>query len=251
MTIKYTKYVYDKLGTEYHNYRLNSSENFWNKHIEIPAMKSILKNMVKNKKVLDLGCGSGIFTKMLKEWGSNIIGLDLSKTMIDIARNENPEIKFYVGNAGNTPFVDLRFDIVSSSLVAHYFKNLNPLFREVRRILKNNGYFVFSIQHPIDGAVKKIKFRGSSEFLLTSYFNNNKNRYTFTKYVKRMEGVKIMTYHHTFEAIFYALHKNGFLVEDLLEPKPKRHSKKINPVRYDITIKIPSFCIIKAKKFKI
>ena len=154
MTLKETKNTYDKFGKVYHKKRHNPKENFYNEYLEMPAISSLLKNIVKKKKVLDLGCGSGIFSKKLRSWGAKVTGIDLSKTLINIAQKENPEINFFVGNAEKTKFKNKEFDIVVSGLMLHYLKNLKKSFLEVSRILKNDGLFVFSMNHPVREAVE-------------------------------------------------------------------------------------------------
>lgn len=47
-----------------------------------------------NSTVLDLGCGNGALSKVLQEKGFQVIGLDASKELLDIARKNNPEIRF-------------------------------------------------------------------------------------------------------------------------------------------------------------
>ena len=44
---------------------ISSDDNFWNKYLEVPAMAKLLEGSVKDRKVLDLGCGSGVSTKKL------------------------------------------------------------------------------------------------------------------------------------------------------------------------------------------
>ena len=242
LTKEYTKHIYNKFGLEYHKHRSNPKENFWNKFIEIPSMNLILRNLVRNKKVVDLGCGSGILTKRLKYWGADVVGVDLSKNLIKIAEKENPNIKFYASDASKTPFKNSEFNIVTSSLMVHYFKNLTEIFNEANRILKVNGYFVFSIQHPVNEVIKEVKIGGVKKFLLMPYFHNNKSKWKCTRHMK------VITYHHTFESIFNALNESRFVTEMLLEPLPKKSTRKLDTESYYRTSKSPSFCIFKTRK---
>ena len=63
--------------------------------IEIPALLSILPNMV-GKRILDLGCGFGEHCKLFVEKGAEkVVGLDISQKMIEVAKIENhsPKIR--------------------------------------------------------------------------------------------------------------------------------------------------------------
>ena len=137
------KEQYDIFASDYHKKLLDPETSFWNTYIERPAMTELLKNKVEGKAVLDMGCGSGLFTKMLKDWKAEVVGEDLSDGLLAIARRENPDIEFYQANAEDMPFESNTFDIVTSSLVVHYFDKLLPVFEEVFRVLKTGGQFVF------------------------------------------------------------------------------------------------------------
>ncbi len=239
---KHTEKTYDKFSEYYHNNLLEKSDNFWHKYVEKPAMIKLLKPVVKRKKVLDLGCGSGIFTKQIKSLGANVYGLDISSGLINIAKREYPNINFFVGNAIKTPFKKGEFDVVASSLMVHYFNNIDPLFKEASRILKPKGIFIFSIHHPIKEVTSRLNVKGIKGSLMKPYFNSDKYYWTL------QDKLKLVSYHHTFEAIFSSLHKNGFLVEQLVETVPTKEGKRANKKMYERSFMRPTFLIIKAIK---
>lgn len=240
--VKHTKDVYNKFGSVYHEKRQIPRNNYYNLYVEMPAMLKILKNQVKNKKVLDLGCGSGIFTKKLKQLGARVVGLDLSKSLIDIAIRENPKIDFYVADSRKTQFNNSQFDIISSSLMIHYLKNLDPVFKEANRILKKNGHFVFSFHHPFGEVIEKKKSKQQKFNIVKSYFHNDK--YTW----KMGEGIEMISYHHTFENISKSLFKNGFVINQIIEPKAITKGKNLNSKAFEVTNRLPSFCVIEVIK---
>jgi len=246
---RHTKNEYDKFSEEYHQHLLNKGENNWHRYIEKPVMKRILKEIIKNKSVLDLGCGSGIFTNELIKFNpKNITGIDLSGGLINIAKREYPKIDFLVGDAKNTPFKNSEFDVVSSSLMVHYFDNLISLFKEINRILKSNGYFVFSMHHPVMEVSGRLIINGKEDkenSLLKPYFKEGVYNWKLGEKMKNM-----IAYHHTFETIFNSLNKSGFVIENLFETKAQNKLKKINKKFYNRVMKRPSFLIIKARKLK-
>jgi len=247
--IKHTKREYNKFAEEYHTRLVNNNTNQYHKYVEKPYFIDLLKNSIKGKKVLDLGCGSGIFTqRLLKFKPKKLVGLDLSDGLIKIAKKEYPSIKFFSGDAKKTKFKHKNFNVVMSSLMVHYFDNLDPLFREVSRILKKDGKFIFSMHHPIMEATSRLKVNGkkdSKKRLLKNYFKEEKYKWKLGEKMKNM-----IAYHHTFETIFKNLNKNGFVVENLFETRPGKMFKKINKKHYDHTTNNPSFLIIEARKIK-
>ena len=69
---KIVKEAYDKYA-EYYHQSINDKKNIWHKFMEKPAMVNFLKGEIKGKKVLDLGCGSGLFIKKLQSLGAKKI----------------------------------------------------------------------------------------------------------------------------------------------------------------------------------
>ena len=119
--------------------------------VEKPMMKSMLPDL-KNKKILMLGCGTGEESKLLETFGASskqLIGIDLSNKSIEIAKNTYPDIEFVVGDMNNLPFENECFDFVYSSLAIHYNATPEKTYKEVYRVLKPDGLFLFSVGHPL------------------------------------------------------------------------------------------------------
>jgi len=94
-------------------------------------------------KIIDLGCGTGSFTKKLLSLNSEIYGCDISPKSIRQARNFYPEIKFSVQDIEHLSYNENFFDVVIFSGVLHHFNNLEKPIMEAKRILKKDG-LIFS-----------------------------------------------------------------------------------------------------------
>ncbi|MBS4535115.1 class I SAM-dependent methyltransferase [Clostridium sp. D2Q-14] len=111
------------------------------------------KYFEKDKNILDVGCGAGRTTFGLYEKGyTNIIGLDLSKDMISAAKQINKikkyKIEFIQGEATSLDFDNNSFDYALFSFngimqIPHKTNRIKAL-KEIRRVLRNNGIFVFT-----------------------------------------------------------------------------------------------------------
>src|SRR3989344_7270142 len=115
--VKYTAKVYDKFGKEYHKHR-KDQPNFYNSCIDMPAVLSFLKK-VKGKKIIDIGCGSGIYTRILKKKGAKVVGIDISQTLFEIAKKEVKNVEFYKAGIYKLPFKNNTFDSAISALMLH------------------------------------------------------------------------------------------------------------------------------------
>jgi len=96
-------------------------------------------------KVLDLGCGTGTLTVMLKQAhpGVNITGMDGDSEVLDIARkkSEGMDIQWDEGLASSLPYPDSAFDRVVTSLVIHHLvtDDKRRAFKEIYRVIKPRG----------------------------------------------------------------------------------------------------------------
>jgi len=90
------------------------------------------------KRVLDLGCGTGVLTNDIAAFVEETVGIDSSPAMIEKAKATYPEIGFYVMDACSLPWNDC-FDAVFSNSVFHFIKAQDALLRRVHRSLKMDG----------------------------------------------------------------------------------------------------------------
>lgn len=237
--VKYTKKIYNKFAKEY--MEKISEGGFYNKYIEIPAVKRLLGG-VKGKKVLDCGCAGGTHSIILSNLGAKVFGIDVSKELIKVAIKKNPRAKFYVGDMSKLEFKDNFFDMLFYGLSIHYVKNLNNIFKEAHRVLKPKGKIVISTHHPFAGSLKKIIINGKDKFIFTDYFRNDLVEW------KMLPGMKLNTYRRTLSDILNPLVRNAFCITKIIEPRPIKQGEKISPADYAITNKKPSFILIEAGK---
>lgn len=102
-------------------------------------------NIQPDMNVLDLGCGTGTLTIMLKRAHpeANITGMDGDPDVLAIARNKSrgTNIQWDEGLASSLPYPDSVFDRVVTSLVTHHLitDDKRRAFKEIYRVLKPNG----------------------------------------------------------------------------------------------------------------
>ncbi len=241
---KATVSMYKSLAEEYHGLRMKKS--LYNEMTEMPAMMKMLGN-VKGKKILDWGCGSGIYIKKLKSKGANIKGFDISQKMVEIARKINPSTEIKIGSGTNIPFNE-KFDIVFASLAIHYLKKLDKPFQEIARVLKSGGVFIFSTGNPIPKAGKSMTIKGKKYKVLgiRNYFTTDKTEITYTS--QEGKKVKIFNYIIKLKEIIRLAQKYGFEIIDYEDTKPLPRAKKIDPKEYEFYSKVPLFSIWKLRK---
>jgi ubiquinone biosynthesis O-methyltransferase len=145
------KHIFDN-EIKYYSKDITSSTSDYDLESESFFRRANLKfkekiGVVKNKKVLDVGCGIGLISFYLAKKGANVIGIDLSKKIIEFCKQEAKEkglnVDFREMNAQVPDFEDASFDIIVGSRVVHHIPNIELFFKECKRLLKKKGYMVF------------------------------------------------------------------------------------------------------------
>lgn len=110
----------------------------WKRRVEM------LKQSIKpGMKVLELGCGTGYFTKELVLTGAEVYAIDISSDLLEKATHAAPNAKFEIIDAHKTNFKDDFFDIVIGSSVLHHL-DYQVALHEIYRILKPGGSIYFT-----------------------------------------------------------------------------------------------------------
>src|SRR5438132_3906486 len=121
-----------------------------NVYYERPATLSLLPE-VKGQRVLDAGCGPGVYSEWLIECGADVVAVDASQRMIELARQRLGSSAHIRRANLDEPLLFLdssSFDIVLSFLVFDYLKDWRSTLTEFYRVLRPAGYFIFSVSHP-------------------------------------------------------------------------------------------------------
>lgn len=98
--------------------------------------------------VLDLGCGDGLNIAILWKMGiKKMVGVDISGKLLQLAKRNNPKIKFYLGSAQKIPFKSNSFDIVLVDSVFHHLMGYEDAVKEIKRVLRKDGCLCFIEPH--------------------------------------------------------------------------------------------------------
>lgn len=122
-----------------------NAEKYLTKQEKVPCLDLIEKFVGvvgQDALVLDAGCAGGRDSKLLKEKGLNPVGVDLSKSLIEIAKEKNPDIDFVQANFLELPFDDNSFDGVwahASLLHLETTEEVLQALQEFYRVLKRDG----------------------------------------------------------------------------------------------------------------
>jgi ubiquinone/menaquinone biosynthesis C-methylase UbiE len=105
--------------------------------------------------LLDVGCGRGGGVSVMKRYHplGRAVGLDLNANQVAFCRDRHRdvEVEFHEGNALEMPFPEASFDLVTNVESSHCYGDVPRFFREVHRVLRRGGLFLFTdIRAPLD-----------------------------------------------------------------------------------------------------
>lgn len=225
-------------------------------HLEKPAMYSALGS-IRGKTILCLGCGAGEECAHIKSLGAKkVVGVDISKSLIHTAKKNFPNIDFQVMDMEKLKFAQSSFDLVYSSLVLHYVKDWTKVLSAVRRVLKQDGTFLFSTHNPIYWSALK-KEDENEKLQILGYKKDKKTKeievYGDYLNVRKINDVwydsfKVTYYHKPFSSILKDILKSGFKIIDCIEPRPLDSAKRIDLELWKKSSKLPLFVIFKLQK---
>jgi len=214
----------------------------YNALYERPAMLELLPP-VSGARVLDAGCGAGWYAAELATRGALVTAIDASAAMIGHARDRFASVPLNeLARQVELRVADLEqplsfaseaaFDGIVSSLVLHYLRDWGPTLTEFRRILKPNGWLLFSTHHPAADAIR----------LDTPRYLDIEPVEDYWKWV----GI-VRYYRRPLSAIMEALTNAGLAVERLVEPLPTDEFRKVRPDSYKRLLRRPEFLLVRAR----
>ena len=100
------------------------------------------------KNVLDIGCGAGNSSELIRIAGAKVVGVDASQGMVDYANKTFDGIDFQVGGIEELAFGDDEFDVVFAANSVQYASDLGTALRELKRVCKPGGSIVAGLFGP-------------------------------------------------------------------------------------------------------
>lgn len=201
---------------------------------------------VSGQQACDLACGQGRIARELAQRGAEVVGIDLSAKLIEIAKGEESSnhIQYDVDNAETLKTItDERFDLVVCNLALMDIADLNKTIQTVWRVLRLDGDFVFSITHPCfepPHAQWITNSDGKISREVSSYIDEGFWRSTYSEGVRG----KVGAHHRMLSTYINTLANTGFKIIQIVEPLATTEIAEQAP-RFQT---IPVFMLIRCRK---
>jgi len=240
--------------------RFTTAADSFSDNIEHPAIEALIGD-VAGARALELGCGSGPYSAWLAGRGAQVVGLDLSQTMISLAqeraREQGVRADFRVADIRDPlPFSQAEFDLAFTATALHYVEDLSKTMKEVARVMKPTGRLVASVLHPMSTAL--FPLAGSEDVEgpdpWEGWYFGSPIRCIETPWLAfgdvSDEGRRIFCHHHTISDYFGASSAAGLTITEMLEPSPPPEFAAKNLARYDQAMRVPVYLIFRAEPTK-
>jgi 2-polyprenyl-3-methyl-5-hydroxy-6-metoxy-1,4-benzoquinol methylase len=193
------------------------------------AMKKYIK---PGSKVIDWGCGPGVFSIYLAENGCSVIGIDGSENMVNIGRKAAEE-----KNLSQISFENRLFpltevpaewkgqDAVISSSVLEYIPEIDKTVQQIAQLVAPNGYFIVSVPNK-KSVFRRLELLCFSLLSKPNYLRFVKNQFTPKGFNKLLKDNGL----HPIETIFYG--GNNFITRLTDLVVPEKFSKTLFLVVY-------------------
>jgi 2-polyprenyl-3-methyl-5-hydroxy-6-metoxy-1,4-benzoquinol methylase len=210
---------------------VRQGKDYFRDELNNPGMFRLIGN-VKDHFVLDVACGEGYNTRILARKGATVTGIDLSKRLIKYAKSQEEKdrlgISYCVSDSTDlSRFPARRFDLVTCFMALMDIENYDAAIREIARIMKDEGRFIFSITHPcfeISAKTRKIE-------RTARYFGIRSKRVPW-RMERLLRPFETTSFHRTLTDYSNVLHEHELLIRRLLEPKPtKKGPTKFPPLK--------------------
>ena len=211
------------------SFAVHAEHSAYNAHYDRPAVLGLLGD-VAGCRVLDVGCGSGLYAAELAQRGADVVGFDSSAKLVRHARQR-------AGGAADLRVHDVRrpldwlsdesIDRAVMALVIHHLDDPVPALREVHRVLRPGGRLVISTVHPV-ADWRQVGGSYFTDEMIDDAWN---------------AGWKVRFRRAPLTVWCAEFREAGFLIERLVEPLPAESMKDRFPDTYDQLIVEPFFIV--------
>ncbi len=213
---------------------------------EWPVLRSMLPE-VAGRRVTDLGCGFGWFSRWADEHGASaVLGIDVSTKMLERARAETAAhtVEYRRVDLDQLELQSGSADVVFSSLALHYVQDLERLMATVAASIVPGGSLVFSVEHPILSAPTSQDFQIS---------DNGDRVWPLDNYLVEGERVRswfvdgVVKEHRTVATYVNTVIDAGFALDRIVEWGPTVDDVDIRPELAD-DLHRPWFLLLRATR---
>jgi SAM-dependent methyltransferase len=215
-------------------FEAHATRSAYNAHYDRPAVLALLGD-VQGRRVLDLGCGPGLYAEELVARGADVTGVDASPEMVSLARQRlgaEADVRLHDLEDPMSWAADASYDVAVMALVIHHLADRGLALTEIHRVLKPGGVLVVSTTHP------------TADWLRTGggYFDRVDLVETW------QDDWQVRYWKQPLEAWCAEFADAGFLLERVVEPRPLPSMATDHPEIHEHLSENPGFIAFRLRK---
>lgn len=223
--------------------------------VNTPAFLDLLPD-VAGRRVLDVGCGEGHNTRLLRSRGARLTALDVAPTFVRAARDADPSVDHLVADGTALPFDDATFDAATAFMSVMDMPDPGAVLAEMARVVRRGGCVQFSITHPASATPDRewiLDADGAKRLLATGgYFEEGPMTESWSfgsapdDLRDRHEPFTITWTRRTLSSWLNLVVDTGLTIERVVEPVASLEIAERHPEVADTRI-TPYFLIVRAR----
>jgi len=136
---KASRFDFDIIADKYDRWYKSAKGAMYDR-LEKKVIGQYLPKNVREKKLLEVGCGTGHWSRFFSRYGFEVTGVDVSEWMINIAKSKNiPNTSFQVADGHSLPFPDEAFDVTAAITTLEFVRDAEAVVREMVRCTRKLG----------------------------------------------------------------------------------------------------------------
>jgi len=136
---KASRFDFDLIADKYDQWYKSAKGQMYDR-LEKKVIGQYLPKNIGEKKLLEVGCGTGHWSQFFSKYGFEVTGVDISERMIDIAKSKNiPNASFQVADSHSLSFADETFDVTATITTLEFVRDAEAVVREMVRCTRKPG----------------------------------------------------------------------------------------------------------------
>ena len=167
-----SRFDFDSIAEKYDSWYTRPRGIMYDR-IEKKAVRRLLPKEGKGLKLLDIGCGTGHWSRFFCDCGFEVTGVDASQSMLDMARSKNIlGASFQLGDARALPFGESEFDVATLITTLEFVQSPEKVITEaVRCLRKPGGILIIAALNDLAEVNIKRKNRWQQPYAVARYFS--------------------------------------------------------------------------------
>jgi len=139
ITERQSRFDFDLLADKYDSWYESTRGRMYDR-LQKKAISRYLQLRARGKKLLDVGCGTGHWSRFFSEYGFEVTGVDISERMINMATGKNiSNASFQVADGHSLPFANETFDVTAAITTLEFVRDAEGVLREMVRCTRKPG----------------------------------------------------------------------------------------------------------------